>query len=59
MIDFGYDDFTGKVAAGRDTTMEYVKSIGGGRVWSGNDALTNGLADYEGNLRMRSPLQLN
>ena len=51
MIDFGYDDFTGKVAAGRDTTMEYVKSIGGGRMWSGNDAVANGLADYEGNLK--------
>lgn len=51
MIDQGYDDFTGKVAAGRDTTMEYIKSIGGGRVWTGRDALGNGLADREGNLK--------
>ena len=51
MIDRGYDDFTGKVAAGRDTTMEYVKSVGGGRVWTGTDALRIGLADQEGNLK--------
>ncbi|MEY2963218.1 MAG: hypothetical protein RL754_479 [Bacteroidota bacterium] len=51
MIDRGYDDFTGKVAEGRDTTMEYIKSIGGGRVWLGSDALVNGLADREGNLQ--------
>ena len=51
MIDRGYDDFTGKVAEGRDTTMEYIKSIGGGRVWTGSQALEIGLADREGNLR--------
>lgn len=50
-IDQGYDDFTGKVAAGRDTTVDYIKSIAKGRVWTGSEALSIGLADREGNLR--------
>lgn len=50
MIDQGYDDFTGKVAAGRDTTVAYIKEIAKGRVWTGEEALHIGLADQEGNL---------
>jgi protease-4 len=50
MIDKGYDDFTGKVAAGRNMEMHYLLPLCGGRVWTGTDAVDNALADYEGNL---------
>ncbi len=50
MIDNGYDDFTGKVAAGRNMEMDYLLPLCGGRVWTGTDAVSNALADYEGNL---------
>ena len=50
MIDKGYDDFTGKVAAGRNMEMDYLLPLCGGRVWTGTDAVDNALADYEGNL---------
>lgn len=45
-----YDDFTGKVAKGRNMTQAQVDSIGQGRVWSGEDALAIGLVDELGNL---------
>ena len=50
MIDRGYADFTGKVAEGRSMDMEYLLPLCGGRVWTGDDAVDNGLADLEGNL---------
>lgn len=50
MIDEGYDDFTRKVAAGRNMEMDYLLPLCGGRVWTGTDAVDNTLADYEGNL---------
>ena len=50
MIDKGYEDFTGKVAAGRNMEMDYLLPLCGGRVWTGTDAVDNELADYEGNL---------
>ena len=50
MIDKGYADFTGKVAAGRNMEMDYLLPLCGGRVWTGSDAIDNALADYEGNL---------
>ena len=50
MIDKGYDDFTGKVAEGRNMEMDYLLPLCGGRVWTGTDAVDNALADYEGNL---------
>lgn len=51
MIDKGYDDFTGKVAAGRAMEMDYLLPLCGGRVWTGADAVDNALADYEGSLK--------
>jgi protease-4 len=45
-----YDDFTGRVASGRKKTKEYINSIGQGRVWSGSQALSNGLVDRLGTL---------
>ena len=50
MIDRGYTDFTGKVAEGRSMDMDYLLPLCGGRVWTGDDAVDNGLADLEGNL---------
>lgn len=45
-----YDTFTKRVAEGRKKTQEYVNSIGQGRVWTGDQALKNGLVDGIGNL---------
>ena len=50
MIDRGYRDFTSKVADGRNMEMDYLLPLCGGRVWTGDDAVDNGLADLEGNL---------
>lgn len=45
-----YATFVGHVAAGRELTTGYVDSIGQGRVWSGTEALANGLVDTIGGL---------
>lgn len=45
-----YSDFVSKVAMGRKMKVEYVDSIGQGRVWSGSSALRNGLIDTIGGL---------
>jgi len=45
-----YDEFVGRVADGRKKSPEEVRSIAGGRVWVGADALANGLVDREGDL---------
>jgi len=45
-----YDDFTGKVATGRNMPQAQVDSIGQGRVWSGEDAKNLGLVDEIGDL---------
>jgi protease-4 len=50
MIGEIYNDFTAKVAKGRNMTQEQVDSIGQGRVWSGEDAAEIGLVDEIGNL---------
>ena len=44
----GYNLFVSTVAKGRDMTFDEVDAIGQGRVWSGTDALENGLIDYTG-----------
>lgn len=46
-----YTDFIGKVADGRNLTVEQVDAIGQGRVWSGEDALEIGLVDELGDLQ--------
>ncbi|MFM2316965.1 MAG: hypothetical protein RLZZ155_1297 [Bacteroidota bacterium] len=51
MVSNIYNDFTSKVALGRNISQNYVDSIGQGRVWSGEDALTIGLVDEMGGLR--------
>lgn len=40
-----YNSFIARVANGRKKTMQQVDAIGGGRVWTGNDAVKIGLAD--------------
>jgi len=49
-LDHIYADFTGKVAAGRGMSAERVHELARGRVWTGADALANGLVDELGGL---------
>jgi protease-4 len=50
-LDAVYADFTKKVASGRRLPAERVHDLARGRVWTGADAVTNGLADEIGGLR--------
>lgn len=45
-----YTTFVKRVSVGRNMTVQAVDSIAQGRVWSGVDALNNGLVDELGNL---------
>lgn len=47
-LDRVYDDFTGKVARGRNLTPEAVEAAARGRVWTGAQALEHGLVDTLG-----------
>ncbi|HEY2551104.1 MAG TPA: signal peptide peptidase SppA [Streptosporangiaceae bacterium] len=49
-LDHIYADFTGKVAEGRGMTRERVHELARGRVWTGADAVANGLVDELGGL---------
>ncbi len=49
-LDAVYADFTEKVAAGRRMSVERVHELGRGRVWTGADAVANGLADEAGGI---------
>lgn len=49
-IDNIYKTFVTRVATGRKMTFEQVDAIGQGRVWTGSDAIKNGLVDKLGNL---------
>jgi protease-4 len=48
MIGHVYDEFVGIVAQGRQLSLEHVEAIGGGRVWTGGQALDHGLVDSHG-----------
>ena len=50
VIEEGYDDFISGVAKHRDMDKEVVDGIGQGQVWTGVDALENGLVDALGGL---------
>jgi len=50
-LDAVYADFTDKVASGRRLSPERVHELARGRVWSGADAVANGLADSAGGMR--------
>jgi protease-4 len=47
-LDRIYEDFTSRVAAGRDLPLEEVLEIARGRIWTGEDALELGLVDALG-----------
>ena len=49
-LDHIYADFTGKVAQGRRMSPERVHELARGRVWTGADALANGLVDELGGM---------
>jgi protease-4 len=49
-LDQIYDDFTAKVAEGRDLSRERVDELARGRVWTGADAHERGLVDELGGL---------
>lgn len=46
-----YGQFTSLVAEGRGLSVERVDELGQGRVWTGRDALANGLVDEIGGLK--------
>ncbi|MFC2152517.1 signal peptide peptidase SppA [Bacteroidota bacterium] len=50
MVEDTYDDFLTKVGEGRNMSIEDVDKIGQGRVWSGVNAIENGLIDGFGGL---------
>jgi len=50
VIDKGYRDFTGKVAAARGRSVAEIDAIARGRVWSGAQARERGLVDAFGGL---------
>ncbi len=51
LIEYTYDDFVAKVAAGRENlSVNEVNAIAQGRVWTGAQARTNGLVDDLGGL---------
>jgi protease-4 len=47
-VEEGYETFTSKVAENRGMSQDAVKEIAGGRVWSGEQAVENGLVDMLG-----------
>lgn len=49
-VDHIYTTFKGHVAKGRKMSIEDVDAIAQGRVWSGTDAVQNGLADAYGDI---------
>ncbi|MCG8317883.1 MAG: signal peptide peptidase SppA [Cytophagales bacterium] len=49
-INEGYEDFVTKAANNRNMTVEDLKKIASGRVWSGQQAQENGLVDMLGGL---------
>jgi protease-4 len=50
-IDFIYDDFVAKVAAGRQRPVAEIEAVARGRVWTGRDAREVGLVDELGGMR--------
>ncbi|MDR1876224.1 MAG: signal peptide peptidase SppA [Flavobacteriaceae bacterium] len=47
-VEMTYKKFVGVVMKGRKMTFNQVDALGGGRVWSGKDAVDNGLVDEIG-----------
>lgn len=49
-VDTIYLKFKRRVAEGRGMTVDYVDSVGQGRIWTGTQALENGLVDVLGGI---------
>ncbi|MDN5211646.1 signal peptide peptidase SppA [Fulvivirgaceae bacterium BMA12] len=49
-VNEGYEDFVTKAANNRNMSVEDLKKVASGRVWSGTQALENGLVDKIGGL---------
>ncbi|MCS7070198.1 MAG: S49 family peptidase, partial [Anaerolinea sp.] len=49
-VEHHYRQFVARVAQTRNMTPEAVDAIGGGRVWTGEQALVHGLVDAPGDL---------
>lgn len=49
-VEEGYDIFLTRVAEGRNKSKEDIMKVASGRVWTGNQALENGLVDVLGSL---------
>ncbi len=49
-VNKGYENFTSKAAKGRHMSIEKLKSIASGRVWTGTQAKANGLVDVLGGI---------
>jgi protease IV len=49
-IEDGYETFTSKAAAGRHIGIDKLKAVASGRVWSGQEAIKNGLIDRLGGI---------
>jgi protease IV len=49
-VNKGYENFTSKAAKGRHMSIEKLKSLAGGRVWTGTQAKANGLVDILGGI---------
>jgi protease-4 len=47
-VNKGYESFTTKAAKGRHMSIEKLKSLASGRVWTGSQAKANGLVDVIG-----------
>jgi protease-4 len=50
MMEDTYDQFTEKAAEGRKMPLDKLRKLAGGRVYTGRQALTNGLVDQLGTL---------
>ncbi len=51
LIDAVYDDFTSKAAQGRSMDQKKIKELAKGQVWTGAEAVKNGLVDELGGLK--------
>lgn len=49
-VEAGYETFVSKAARGRGMTVEQVKEVASGRVWTGEQALEHNLVDIMGDL---------
>jgi protease-4 len=49
-VNKGYESFTTKAAKGRHMSIEKLKSLASGRVWTGSQAKVNGLVDIIGSV---------